>query len=106
MKDNWAVTYEIVTEESAAEGDAAERGFVGENVSFRDAVYFFGDYAESADCWPISRACPPRWFDGVIIEDRAYFERGEDRRLSLHIPEQITPSSRLRLARYLGLKVN
>ena len=32
------VTYEIVTEESAAEGDAEERGFIAEGLTLRDAV--------------------------------------------------------------------
>ena len=104
MLQNWAVTYEIVTEESAEDDEVAERGFEWMDASFRDAMHTFGDYAVSADNWPISLANPPRWFDGPVIEDRAHIERGEDRHLSLHIPAQITPSSRLRLARYLGLK--
>lgn len=103
MRNNWNVTFEIVTQESAEHGDAEERGFEAEGVSFREAIQCFGDYAEQAGSWPIDGSV--RWFDGPTIEDRAHFERGEDRRLSLHIPEQITPSSRIRLARYLKLKV-
>jgi hypothetical protein len=34
----FAVTYEIVTPESAAEGEADERGFICEGVSLRDAI--------------------------------------------------------------------
>lgn len=37
----FAVTYEIVTEESARDRDAAERGFLGQDLSFRDAIELF-----------------------------------------------------------------
>lgn len=33
------VTYDIVTEESAAEGDVAESGFVSEDSTLRDAMH-------------------------------------------------------------------
>ena len=95
MKNNWAVTYEIVTKESTT------RGFKYEATSFRNALNCFGKYAESANSYPINGSI--RWLTTPIIQDSYYFRFGEERTLSLHIPEQITPASRLRLARYLGL---
>lgn len=103
MLDNWAVTFSIVTPESAADGDYAECGFDYEATDLRTAINYFGDYAYSADSYPVTGDV--RWFDSAVIQDRSYFEQGHERHLSLHIPKQITPSSRRRLARYLGLKV-
>lgn len=34
----FAVTYEIVTEESSREGDAAKRGFLGQDISGHSAM--------------------------------------------------------------------
>jgi hypothetical protein len=104
MLSNWNVTYSTVTPESAEDGDYADTGFEFEGTSFRSAIACFGHVAESADSWPVDGSV--RWFDSPIIQDRAYFERGHERHLSLHIPAQITPSSRRRLARLLGLQVS
>lgn len=98
MLANWSVTFSLATPESAED---AERGHDYEATDFRTAIGYFGDYAASADSYPVDGSV--RWFDSAVIEDRAHFELGHDRHLSLHIPDQITASSRLRLARYLGL---
>lgn len=101
MKNNWCITYEIVTEESASEGDAAERGFELEDVSFREAYDYFTSnaYPLEANCWPISFGI--RWIIGQAEQD---FKTGEWKTLSFHIPNQITDASRMRLARLMGLK--
>lgn len=101
MKATWNVTYEVVTEASAMEGDCEERGFDLENVSFRDAVEHFGRSGTTceADTFPVSLACPPRWFTRYGEMD---YKTGDTRSLSLHIPKHITPSSRLRIARLVG----
>lgn len=101
------VTYELTTNESAADGDAAERGFIGQDVSLREA---FGLVLETrtshcersciqADEWPI-RA--PRW---ITVMNGADWIEGiaEDR--ALHIPENATDATRRRIARLFGLKV-
>lgn len=76
-------TYEIVTGESAQDGEAAESGFDFEKVSygFRELV----DYIESKG-FNVPSCSPgvPGWLSTQVIEDRAYFERGEHRTLSLH----------------------
>ena len=47
--NKFSVTYEIVTEESAEDGDSAESGFVGEGLSLRDAL----DLAASTELVPL-----------------------------------------------------
>jgi hypothetical protein len=99
MKNNWNVTYEVITHESAEHGDAADRGFEAEDVSFRDAVSFFGYPwlgVVEANCYPVDGHV--RWFTHY---GDANLASGDVRNLGLHIPEQITASSRLRLARLL-----
>lgn len=76
-------TYEIVTEESAADGDVAERGFDWEDAphTFRETVDLIRDGGF------IHTSCShgaPRWLSAEVIQDRAFFEDGEHRTLSLH----------------------
>jgi hypothetical protein len=95
------VTYEIVTPESAEQGDAEERGFLLEDARLREAV----DLCEScgtlveADSSPLSREQPPRWL--TFYGDLDYRDGSQESR-SLHLPEGITPSSALRIARLVG----
>lgn len=106
----WNVTYEIVTPESAEYGDAEEHGFVAQNVSFRDALnYWDGMHCHvEANCYPVNnrgRICVcPRWFTAYKVNDgtRDYYETGAEESRDLHIPDHITPSSRLRIARLIG----
>lgn len=98
MRNTWNVTYEIVTPESAEDGDAAEHGFLIEDASFRDAIDAWshgGAYTEADSC-PISLAYPPRWF--TVQDDPSYRDGSQESR-SLHIPDHVTPASRVRLAR-------
>ena len=98
---NFSVSYDIVTPESAEDGDAAERGYVAENVSLRDASQDFtrgrtsradsGDGLEIGDAWFTYR-------HGMEFETGAYETR------YLHFPRTITPASHGRLARLMGAK--
>ena len=103
----FAVTYEIVTEESTADGDAAERGYVCEGVTLREAIdAFTGTRTNRVDSssgieaneYPV-RA--PRWF---TINNGMEYETGEYESRSLHIPEGVTAASRRRIARLLGVR--
>ena len=104
MKNAWNVTFEVVTEQSAMESDYAERGFDLKDASFRDAITYFGlgglPGCCEADCCPVTLSMPPRWFTRDVSADNAKGERDESR--SLHIPEHVTPSSRMRIARLVG----
>ena len=76
-------TYEIVTEESASYGDAAERGFDWEDAphTFRELV----DLIESEGFTiPSDSHGVPSWLSTEVIHDRAFYEDGEHRTLSLH----------------------
>lgn len=98
MTNAWNVTYEIVTEESAMQGDAAERGFVIEGVSFRDAWGAWsriGGHVEANTC-PVSLEWPPEW---LTVYGDTDFRTGEAESRGLHFPDHITASSRLRVAR-------
>lgn len=100
MKANWNVTFERVTPESAEYGDADSRGFIAEDVSFREAIEawdYYGCLVE-ANCMPVSS---PRWFTAYETNSGTTdsFETGATGSQSLHVPEQITEASRQRLAR-------
>lgn len=100
------VTFEIVTDESAENGDAQERGFIAENISLREAIDRLSASSNScdlasidADSWPISRDNPPRWITYQYGRD---WESGEFESRSIHFPRGITGSSAIRVARLLG----
>ena len=73
-KITFSVTYEIVTPESAEDGD----------------------FAVEADECPVHA---PRW---ITVTNGLEYESGAFESRSLHIPESVTVASRMRLARYLG----
>lgn len=94
------VTYDLVTPESTEQGDYAESGFLGKDLPFRDAVKLFNyerdwTYIEANE-WPLRS---PRWFTDY---GEVQFASGNTRAVSLHLPDTITPSSRLRIARLIG----
>lgn len=117
MKKPIRLTYSTVTEESASYGDHATHGFVTRNLTIpaktylpknpaqftlREAIEFCQSHTTmrvQADSCPLSLKCPPRWFDFVQ-------ETPEDDTLSitvsLHLPRSVTPSSAMRVARFLG----
>lgn len=83
---NISVTYEIVTEESAEHGDAAERGFdlEREEMDLDELERLIKDrgFSEPSS----SRLDDRMWFStSTPLQDRAYFEDGESKFYSLHI---------------------
>lgn len=92
------VTYERVTDESAVDGDAAERGYISRGSTLREAVEAFRDvrrangYVEANEC-PVEA---PRW-----LTSYGEHEDGVSESRSLHFPDTVTPASRRRLARLL-----
>lgn len=104
----FAVTYEIVTPESASEGDADERGTITEGSCLYDAIQDVnrtrtckvdGVMAVEADVSPM-RGQRVRW---VTVINGTEFETGAEESRSLHIPESVTPASSRRIARLLGV---
>jgi len=115
-KARFRLTYEVVTEESAQEGDAAERGWLDlygarspvesepPAMELRDAVNRFRrESADSVSVEPDSipmRFSPPRWISAAPTSCDEY---GESVTVSLHIPEGVSGASRIRIARLLGV---
>jgi hypothetical protein len=88
MKFN--VTYEIVTPESAENGDFEETGFELKDATLREAVGIVG-----------RRSCEDsgRWF--TQADGSTDYRTGANTRYSLHPPDSITASSYARLRRIL-----
>jgi hypothetical protein len=107
MKTVFHVTYEIVTSESAEQGEAAERGYVHANGG-RDAfdrVEDVNDYA--MDLRTAVRLSNPCWNNGSWFDSESQIEdyaTDEHVSYSLHPPRNITPSSYARLARLLEVR--
>lgn len=97
------VTYDIVTDESAKNGDTAESGFISQDVSLRDAmadlfatrtnrVDSCGGFIECNE-YPVKA---PSW---VTVGNGVEFETGAVESRSLHIPAHVTAASRRRIAK-------
>ena len=98
----WTITYATITPESAENGDYDEHGIWAESLTLGEAMReldFRGAYCEADSC-PISRDFPPRWF--TFPEVCTDPKTGTATSYSLHIPDHITPASRMRLARFLA----
>jgi hypothetical protein len=101
----FSITYEIVTPESAEHGDAEERGFHLEGLSFGEVMAEIrslglrGAYCEADSC-PVTIDCPPRWF--TYAEGIENYETGARTYYAVHLPRHVTPASRMRIARLLG----
>lgn len=107
MSALFTVTYDIVTPESAENGDTEESGFIAKHVPLREAMdlvtgtrtqYVDGVECMECDEYPVRE---PRWI--TVINGREYTTGAQESR-SLHMPENITPASRLRIARLLGVR--
>lgn len=105
-RNQFRITYDIVTHESAEQGDSAEQGYFlpgGWKVPTADAIAdTAGDYG-----WDLRNALT---YLGGVDDCGSWFREcdsdidyrtGEYRTLSLHPPENITASSYRRLARLL-----
>lgn len=92
------ITFEIVTPESATDGDIAEAGFIseGQPFTFRELVEWMQGGEPSA--WPASGDVS-EWVSQSQGETRAYFESGEDETRSIHYSRANPP----RMARYWRL---
>lgn len=91
-------SFEIVTDESAAHGEAAESGLLASNesVGFRELVSLLQD-GEPSD-WP-ALGDTGSWVTHDQGETRAYFELGERESRSIHYSRDNPPHN----ARYWRL---
>lgn len=106
MNTKLDVSFEIITQESAREGEAAECGWIVIGANLRAALEAFratrtskcdGITGIEADSWPCIR---PRW---ITVTNGMEFETGAVECRSLHIPKTVTTSSARRIARLAGL---
>lgn len=104
----FSVTFEIVTPEYAEMGDAEERGFIGESLTLREAFEAVnGTRTSRVDCvqsvepseWP---CVAPSW---ATVTNGMEYETGAYESRSIHFPESLTPSTRRRICRALGVNV-
>lgn len=101
------VTYEIVTPESAEQGDVDERGYAAQDTDFRTAIRMVqetrtnrvsGVECVEPSCSDIGSA---RW---VTVQNGMEYETGAQESRSLHFPDQLTPATRKRICRLLGVR--
>jgi hypothetical protein len=99
---SFTVTYEIVTPDSAHDGDADERGFVVEHASLRHAI----DAVNATRTNRVDGVTAIEWNGNdrrwITIDNGFEFETGAQESRSLHIPEQVSNASRNRIGRLLG----
>lgn len=104
----FSVTYEIVTQESAENGEAEEIGFELESGSLRDAIDAVTvtrtNMVDGVECVELSDsdAASARW---ITVSNGMEFETGAHESRSLHFPDNLTAASKRRIARILGAKV-
>jgi len=95
----FSVSYAIVTPDSAEHGEAESRGFISVSVSLRDAIADLFETRTSMCDGFQSIDAQTHWIEvvnGMEFETGAYEER------SLHIPDNVTESSRKRIAKICG----
>ena len=94
------MTYEVITPSSAAHGDVEDAGILYPSITLREALdeLSAAEHVEANE-WPVT--CP-RWVTGYRTHED--HQSGEVGNLSLHFPEHLTPSTRRRIARLLGVK--
>lgn len=105
-KSRFDVTYEIVTEFSASDGEAEERGFIAENIPLRDALQMVFETRTSRcnaahtiepNDSDIARA---NW---ITVYNGIEFETGAWEKRSIHFPKNLTSATRIRIAKLAGV---
>lgn len=102
----FGVTWEIVTDESAACGDVARRGTSGVNATLREALetvrMTLPNDAGIASIEPCSSDIKAaRWITYACGRGS---RSGDFMSVSIHFPRDLSPSSRARVARFLGAR--
>ena len=94
-KQRFSVTYEIITPESAEQGDIAEDGFIAEDIGLREAIDAVGGvcYEHNGNY---------EWFTNHEYDTD--YSTGAHENRSLHPPDGVTNASRVRIGRLLGVR--
>lgn len=91
----FSITYEIITQESAENGDCEESGFHAENITLREAydiLRWTGGHCEASD----STIGPGSWLSFYCEMDPM---TGETTNYGLHMPRNTTNATRRRIAK-------
>jgi len=100
------VTYDIVTPESAENGESDSHGFIAKNLDLRAALdvvfetrtaHCDGVTCIEANEWPMSA---PRW---VTVYNGGEFLTGAHESRSVHFPDHLSAATRCRIARLMGV---
>lgn len=97
--NGFSITYEIITHESAEEGDAADEGFVVENVTLGEALSHISTPLTPSR-HPFDPSHPYTWFN--TIDADVDYRTGDGEHRALHLPRNLTTSTRQRIARLVG----
>lgn len=101
----WSVTYETWDDEARELGETNDKGWVEDACSFREAVNAAGGV--SAEYHPDGYPATPRDVRWLVNHDFCQsFLTSETEERHLHIPDHITPSSRARVLRLLGVRID
>lgn len=104
----FGVTYDIVTQESAADGDTAESGFIAEHIGLREALKEVADtrtnYVDGVDCIECDSrpAVRVRW---VTVTNGMEYLTGAVESRALHIPDSVSDATSRRIARLVGARL-
>ena len=102
MRKGFSVTYDIVTPESAADGDVADSGYLLEDCSLRDAIREMDHCLVQPSVWPFDPSYP--WLSFYEVDGETDVRTGETTSKAFHLPDNLTTSTRARIARLLGVK--
>jgi hypothetical protein len=99
----FSVTYEIVTQESAEQGDTDESGFIGEGLDLRSALDAVRETRTNevggAEVHPsASDVSDMRW---ISVANGMEFRTGAYETRSLHIPDGVSDASRGRILKLM-----
>lgn len=104
---SFAVTFDIVTQESAENGDCEESGFIDSDLTLRAAICAVqatrtnrvdGVSAIESDEWPM---CAPR---SVTVTNGMEWHTGACESRTLHMPDNLSPATRRRICRLVGVR--
>ena len=96
----FSVTYETITPESAEHGYTETAGYVSQDVSLREAIddVGYGEGGAAANEYPVT---DPRWV--TVYKTSEDYGTGEIENRSIHFPDNMTPASKIRVCRLLGV---
>jgi hypothetical protein len=95
-RNKFNVTYSIVSQESAEQGDFSETGFIIESTDLRDAIK---ETFKTRTCHVGGIESIERQDYSVSVQNSMEFLTGDYEERTLHIPRNVTPSSRKRILR-------